>query len=88
MVLSLISGLYASKEELEQIQKEFTRLDYDKSGTLTKWELEQMTHSNFKNNYNIDWDEIIESCDYNRDGVIDFQEFISACIDSTVLTNS
>jgi len=87
MVLSLISGLCASQEELTQLQKEFIRLDSDKSGTLTKEELEQMSHSKLKKNYNIKWEEIIEQCDYNGDGVIDFQEFISACIDSKVLSN-
>ena len=46
-----------------------------------------MVHSKIQNKYNIDWDEIIEQCDYNGDGVIDFQEFMSACIDRKVLQN-
>ena len=33
----------------------------------------------------MDWDKIIEECDFNHDGVIDFQEFMSACIDRQVL---
>ena len=40
--------------------------------------------------YNIDWDHIIEECDQNGasgDGVIDFQEFISACINRKKITN-
>lgn len=44
-----------------------------------------MVHSKIQNKYNIDWDEIIDQCDYNGDGVIDFQEFMSACIDRKVL---
>ena len=47
-----------------------------------------MTSSKITNRYNLDWDEIIEACDYNRDGVIDFQEFMQACINRKVLTNS
>lgn len=47
-----------------------------------------MTSSKITNRYNVDWDEIIEACDYNRDGVIDFQEFMQACINRKVLTNS
>ena len=47
-----------------------------------------MTHSKIKQKYNLDWDQIIEQCDYNGDGVIDFEEFITACIDSSVLNNS
>lgn len=46
-----------------------------------------MTNSKLTAQYEIDWDEIIEQCDYNGDGVIDFQEFISACIDRKVLQN-
>jgi len=72
IVLSLISGLSADQEQLEVLQKEFLRLDKDKSGTLNKWELEQMTNSKLSQRYNIDWDDIIEECDYNGDGVIDF----------------
>ena len=54
------------------MQKEFIRLDQDKSGTLTKPELEQMTSCKITERYVVDWDEIIESCDFNKDGVIDF----------------
>ena len=81
----MISGLSATQEELDILQKEFLRLDKDKNGTLNKWELEQMTSSKLCQKYNIDWDDVIRECDYNNDGVIDFQEFISACIDRKVL---
>ena len=54
---------------------------------MNKWELEQMTHSKLCKSYELDWDDIIQACDYNGDGVIDFQEFISACIDRKVLSN-
>lgn len=40
IVLSLISGLSATNEELDQLQKEFLRIDIDKSGTLTKDEIQ------------------------------------------------
>ena len=54
------------------MQKEFIRLDKDKNGTLTKSELEEMTNKKITSRYQIDWEKIIESCDFNRDGVIDF----------------
>jgi len=57
------------------------RLDKDKNGTLCKQELEEMTSSRLTKNFDMDWDQIIEECDFNNDGVIDFQEFMSACID-------
>jgi Ca2+-binding EF-hand superfamily protein len=69
------------------LQKEFVRIDKDNSGTLTKWELEEMTSSKLSRGGNVDWQEIIAECDTNHDGVIDFQEFMSACIDRRVLEN-
>ena len=35
---------------------------------------------------NEDWNQIIEECDQNGDGVIDFQEFVSVCLDRKALT--
>ena len=46
-----------------------------------------MTNQKLNARYNLDWEQIIEECDYNGDGVIDFQEFMSACIDRKVLRN-
>ena len=46
-----------------------------------------MTNSKLVSNYELDWDQIIVECDYNGDGVIDFQEFMAACIDRKVLQN-
>lgn len=69
------------------IQKEFLRLDTDKSGTLTRNELETMTSNSLSDTYNLNWDVIMDECDYNGDGVIDFEEFMTACIDKKVLQN-
>jgi Ca2+-binding EF-hand superfamily protein len=57
---------------LEILQREFLRLDKDKNGTLCKEELEEMTSSSLIRNYDFDWELVIEECDYNGDGVIDF----------------
>ena len=46
-----------------------------------------MTHSSLNKMYNIDWDKIIDDCDQNGDGVIDFQEFMTACINRKALKN-
>jgi len=51
--LSLVSGLSATQEELNNLQKEFISLDKDKNGTLTKWELEQMTSKKITGRYEI-----------------------------------
>lgn len=63
------------------------RLDRDRNGTLNREELEQMTSSQLCDTYDLNWVEIITSCDYNGDGVIDFDEFMSACVDKKVLTS-
>ena len=46
-----------------------------------------MTNSKLAMMNNINWQEIIDECDTNHDGVIDFQEFMTACIDRRVLEN-
>ena len=78
IVLSLISGLNSTKDQLQSLQKEFIRLDVDNSGTLCLDELRKL--DNFAN-----WESILQQCDQNGDGVIDFQEFISAALDRKVL---
>ena len=45
LVMSLISGLNTTEEELEILQKEFLRLDENKDGTLDIGELKKMTSS-------------------------------------------
>ncbi len=62
-------------------------MDRDKSGTIDKQELEEMTHASLNKMYNIDWGKIIDECDDNGDGVIDFQEFMSACINRKAISN-
>ena len=46
-----------------------------------------MAYSSLNELYDIDWDTIIEECDQTGDGVLDFQEFISACINRKGITN-
>ena len=87
IVLSLVSGLSATQDELQALQREFIRLDKHKKGTIDKSDLEQMTHSSLKKS-NINWEKVIAECDQNGDGQIDFQEFMSACINRKALTNS
>lgn len=73
VVLSLVSGLCASKQEIDELQKEFLRLDKQKTGTLKLEDLKKELHSRFGDRYeNMDWLQILEGCDLNNDGVIDF----------------
>lgn len=83
-VLNLISGLSTGKDEIEKLQKEFIKLDSDRSGTLSMQELKKMARAN--KNGDQDWNFIFEEIDQNGDGVIDFEEFLQAFIDKKVLT--
>ena len=42
---------------------------------IGKYELEQMTSAKIHQKYNVDWDDVIRECDFNGDGVIEFDEF-------------
>ena len=46
-----------------------------------------MTSTKLGDTYALNWETIVEECDYNGDGVIDFEEFMTACIDKSVLQN-
>jgi len=51
-------------------------LDKDKTGSLKLEDLKRISCSElgekYKNLSNLDWEQIIEGCDLNNDGVIDF----------------
>ena len=75
-MLSLVSGLCVSPKELQLLQEEFIRLDADKNGTLSYNDIRRIADSEFGKMYQrknaIDWECIIEECDVDGDGQIDF----------------
>ena len=83
----MISGLSTTQDELQMLQKEFMRINKDKSGTINIHELQTMTRGEVHEMYDIDWAKVIKECDQSGDGVIDFQEFITACISRKAITN-
>jgi calcium-dependent protein kinase len=89
LVLSLMAGLNASNDELHHMQKEFLRLDKNKTGTLKIEDIKKIAESDIGRIYSRfsehDWEEILRGCDLNDDGVIDFQDFICACVDRRTL---
>ena len=82
--MNLISGLSTGKEDLEILQKEFIRLDTDRSGTLSKEELKHMAR--FQKSGETDLNLVFEEIDQNGDGEIDFEEFVAAFVNKKVLT--
>ena len=89
LVISLYAGLSASKEELAEMQQEFLRLDTNKTGTLMIEDLKKIADSELGKKYqqlsNQDWSDLLKVVDLNGDGVIDFQDFISVCVDRKAL---
>jgi calcium-dependent protein kinase len=71
------------------MQKEFLRLDKNKTGTLKIEDIKNIKESEIGKQYSKfsegDWVEILKGVDLNGDGVIDFQDFISACVDRRAL---
>jgi Ca2+-binding EF-hand superfamily protein len=72
--MSLISGLKASQEEIDDLDNMFKKFDKNHDGTLSlkelkdgmadvlgQWPAEQ-----------IDWTEFFESVDINKDGIVDY----------------
>ena len=92
VVLSLVSGLCVSPEELAQLQEEFIRLDADNKGTLSRDDIRRISESEFGRKYaakrKIDWEEVIDECDIDGDGEIDFQDFVAACLDRKALVKT
>ena len=83
-VLGLIGELSTSKREIEKLQKEFLKLDTDKSGTLSRDELNIIYKASGGGEQ--DWDTVFKQIDLNGDGVISFDEYITAFIEKKVLT--
>jgi calcium-dependent protein kinase len=58
------------------MQKEFLRLDINKTGTLKIEDIKKISDSDMGKMYSKfsegDWDEILRGVDLNGDGVIDF----------------
>lgn len=78
-----------SQEELRELQEAFIRLDRDNKGTLTVEDIKRISESEFGRKYQqknkFEWSQIIEECDIDGDGEIDFQDFVAACLDRKAL---
>lgn len=80
-VLSLISGLKAQTEELERVREIYIQMDTNNDGLLQPDEIKK----GFANSYELemaaeDLDHLFDSMDLDKNGVIDFQEFLEATV--------
>lgn len=83
LLVSLLTGLESSKEELERLQASFTKIDVNKDGTLTEEELKQA----YQDQWLSSADDIIDQLDVDGDGKISVAEFTQAAIDHHRLLN-
>ena len=92
-VIAMLAGMKQSKEEISALRKVFVLLDEDQDGYLSREEIiqgMQQVDSGLSSIWgkNPDWDTVISSIDTNRDGVIDYDEFMTAAADREKLLNT
>jgi len=68
----MLSGFKVSLGEMKHLQHEFNTIDKDRSGTITKDEIMGLANADLPYMQDLDWQTIIQLCDANGDGVIDF----------------
>lgn len=81
--LSFIASQLATKGEREEMVKLFESLDSDQNGTVSKEELRQGFEMIFGDDYeDLDGEvnRIMNEVDANRSGEIDYNEFVTACL--------
>lgn len=97
MILSMIVGMRKQKEELNNLSAVFKMLDKDNDGTLSMEELRSGLENNnlfelLRKDYSCELDDkqllndefelILEALDTDKDGKIDYNEFLQATIDA------
>jgi calcium-dependent protein kinase len=80
--MSLITGLKASQEEIDDLDIMFKKLDKNHDGTLSLAELKEGMKEvlGTVSAEQIDWNDFFDSVDINKDGVVDYQEFLAASL--------
>jgi calcium-dependent protein kinase len=80
ITLSYIVSQLVTRDEINEIRKMFQAIDKNGDGKLSKNEL-QDAYDNFPNNFDFDLEEIMERCDADGSGFIDYTEFLTAAVD-------
>lgn len=80
--MSLITGLKASQEEIDDLDIMFKKIDKNNDGTLSLSELKEGMKEVLGAwpAEQIDWNDFFESVDINKDGIVDYQEFLTASL--------
>ena len=81
-VLSLLSNLTTTSEELREYSAMFEKLDKTNDGKLTLAEMKEgLKQLGFGDRDEADWDDMLKAMDASGDGQIDFNEFLTATYD-------
>ena len=85
--VSMLSGLTIQKEELQQLKKVFNKLDVNGNGRLQVSDLKNGLNINVGINDDLSdvdhayqYYDILQKCDIDGDGTLDFNEFIQAAV--------
>ena len=88
-VISLLTALKVQSSELVNMKQMFIQLDTNQDGFLQVEELEAGMEKilGLMRASSHDWEELVHQLDTNRDGKIDYGEFITAAVNRTKLLN-
>lgn len=80
-ILSLLMGLKADKNDLNELRIAFKHFDLDNDGHLTKEEFKAAEKKlKVAEKLGDKWEEVLQKCDLDGDGKIDFGEFYTAAV--------
>ena len=84
-IISLLCGFTIEKPKYTKLKEVFTKLDEDMDGCLSKQDLRctLLLGSDIKDQLEDDNDQcidVLEKCDLDGDGTLDFNEFIQAAV--------
>lgn len=79
ITLNYIMTQLVSNEEIEDLRNIFQEIDKNGDGKLSKEEIEQ-GYSNFGREIDLDIVEIMERCDTDGNGYLDYTEFLTAAV--------
>ena len=79
-VLSLLLGLVDDKQELRDVKDVFYKLDDNMDGNLCIEDIKEAQLKMERRGSSKKWGEILENCDLDGDGKVDFHEFHIAAV--------
>ena len=86
-VMSFLVHLKTSQVELDELKQLFLTLDTSNDGVLQAEEVEAGIRKLFGKVYASGYQEVMKTIDRDGNGTIDYDEFITACIDKQKLVN-